>query len=268
MLRGRSGYVRASSACGCIAAHGGLGHQVCTDAVISMQRVSSKQDFNWLTVSWPYAPCESPEGTPVPRANELWRPNAWANRRSDTIRGACVALSGHGRRNPRCGFAARLTTICHNIAKRETHIYKGKPHSALCPPRKGAAQGAIWVRACPGTLKLIASIGQPVLVPGSMDRVVHLRWHSGRRWKNSLAAPCHGAGRQMSRSQARKNVHGASLRDQLNTNDILIETGSLAGLAEEAPQAYKDVSAVVETVHQAGLAHKVARTRPLAVIKG
>jgi len=242
----------------------GLGHQVCTDAVSSMQRVISRQGLQLVDRELAYAPCESPEGRQYLAAMNCAANYAWANRQVMTHRvRACFTQVMGG--ETRDADLRLVYDVCHNIAKRETHVYKGK-RIVLCVHRKGATRA--FGPGLPQVPEAYRSVGQPVLVPGSMGTESYICVGTQAAMENSFGSACHGAGRQMSRSQARKNVHGASLRDQLNTNDILIETGSLAGLAEEAPQAYKDVSAVVETVHQAGLAHKVARTRPLAVIKG
>ena len=111
-------------------------------------------------------------------------------------------------------------------------------------------------------------IGQPVLVPGSMGTASWVLVGTAGSMERSFGSTCHGAGRKMSRSQAKKSIWGEELRTELEGRGIHVRAGSLPGLAEEAPQAYKDVDAVVETVANAGIARKVARLRPVAVIKG
>jgi tRNA-splicing ligase RtcB len=111
-------------------------------------------------------------------------------------------------------------------------------------------------------------IGQPVLAPGSMGTASWVLLGTEESMAQTFGSTCHGAGRAMSRSQAKKSVRGAELRTQLEEAGIYVRTGNLTGLAEEAPQAYKDVDQVIEVVHGAGIAKKVARLRPLAVIKG
>jgi tRNA-splicing ligase RtcB len=112
------------------------------------------------------------------------------------------------------------------------------------------------------------AIGQPVLVPGSMGTASWVLVGTQVSMERSFGSSCHGAGRVMSRSRAKKMVRGEELREQLLAQGIHIRAGSLPGLAEEAPQAYKDVDMVVETVAGAGIARKVARLRPVAVVKG
>jgi tRNA-splicing ligase RtcB len=112
------------------------------------------------------------------------------------------------------------------------------------------------------------SIGQPVLIPGSMGTSSFVLAGGAKSFERSLGSACHGAGRRLSRRAARKQVRGRELQDQLQERGIFIKAGSLSGIAEEAPQAYKDVNMVVESVHQNGLAKKVAKLTPLAVIKG
>ena len=111
-------------------------------------------------------------------------------------------------------------------------------------------------------------IGQPVLVPGSMGTASWVLLGTAGSMAQTFGSTCHGAGRMMSRTQAKKNIWGADLRDELEAGGIHVRAGSLPGLAEEAPAAYKDVDRVVEVVHGAGIAKKVARIVPVAVIKG
>ena len=141
--------------------------------------------------------------------------------------------------------------IAHNMGKIETHQVAGHAQK-VCVHRKGATRA--FGPHAPELPPDYAAIGQPVLVPGSMA--------------HSWGSTCHGAGRVMSRSKARQSVRGDRLRQELETDGIRVRANSMPGLAEEAPQAYKDVDLVVETVAQAGIARKVARLRPVAVIKG
>jgi tRNA-splicing ligase RtcB (3'-phosphate/5'-hydroxy nucleic acid ligase) len=111
-------------------------------------------------------------------------------------------------------------------------------------------------------------IGQPVLVPGSMGTMSFVLVGTEGSMTQTFGSTCHGAGRTMSRSAAKRQVHGGQLKDQLERQGIIIRAGSMKGLAEEAPSAYKDVDNVVRVVQGAGIARKVARLRPMAVIKG
>ncbi|MFN2281164.1 MAG: RtcB family protein, partial [Anaerolineales bacterium] len=155
--------------------------------------------------------------------------------------------------------------VAHNIGKIETHLIAGK-QIKVCVHRKGATRAF-----GPGSPELPSeyrSIGQPVLVPGSMGTSSWVLHGTEEAMQRSLGSCCHGAGRVMSRSQAKKRIWGEDLRRELEMRGIKIRAGSMAGLAEEAPQAYKDVDQVVETVIQAGIAAPVARLKPLVVIKG
>jgi tRNA-splicing ligase RtcB len=151
------------------------------------------------------------------------------------------------------------------MGKIETHVIDGEPLK-VCVHRKGATRAF-----GPGSPELPAeyrAIGQPVLVPGSMGTASWVLVGTETSMKRSFGSTCHGAGRVMSRRKAKKQVRGDKLRQQLESQGIRIRAGSMAGLAEEAPQAYKDVDEVVETVVGAGIASKVARLRPVAVVKG
>jgi tRNA-splicing ligase RtcB len=155
--------------------------------------------------------------------------------------------------------------VAHNIGKIETHVIQGKD-TEVCVHRKGATRAF-----GPGAKDLppeYRKIGQPVLVPGSMGTSSWVLQGTEGAMQRSLGSCCHGAGRVMSRSKAKKTIRGEDLRARLENQGITIRAGSMAGLAEEAPAAYKDVDAVVDTVVQAGIAVPVARLKPLVVIKG
>jgi tRNA-splicing ligase RtcB len=159
----------------------------------------------------------------------------------------------------------QIYDICHNMGKIETHWIAGEKLK-VCVHRKGATRAF-----GPGSPELpgeYQAIGQPVLVPGSMGTASWVLVGTEDSMARSFGSSCHGAGRVMSRHAAKRAVRGEKLRDQLESDGIRIRAGSLAGLAEEAPQAYKDVDQVVQTVTGAGIARKVARLRPLVVIKG
>ena len=151
------------------------------------------------------------------------------------------------------------------MAKIETHDIGGHPVD-LCVHRKGATRAFGPNSAdLPGIYR---SVGQPVLVPGSMGTASWVLIGTSSAMSHTFGSTCHGAGRTMSRKKARKTVHGRGLRDELESAGIYIRAGSMPGLAEEAPVAYKDVDRVVDVVHGAGIANKVARLKPVAVIKG
>jgi tRNA-splicing ligase RtcB len=151
------------------------------------------------------------------------------------------------------------------MGKIETHTIDGKAIK-VCVHRKGATRAF-----GPGSEDLppeYRAIGQPVLVPGSMGTASWVLLGTEASMRCSFGSSCHGAGRTMSRAQAKKRVRGEDLRKLLESKGIHIRAGSMAGLAEEAPEAYKDVDEVVETVIGAGIARKVARLTPVVVVKG
>ncbi|GAF82933.1 unnamed protein product, partial [marine sediment metagenome] len=155
--------------------------------------------------------------------------------------------------------------VAHNVAKIEEHVVDGRKMK-LCIHRKGATRA--FGPGHPAITAAYRDVGQPVLVPGDMGTASYVLVGTSDAMEESFGTCCHGAGRKMSRAAARKRIHGRTLRSELEARGIHVRAGSLAGLAEEAPDAYKDIDDVVQVVHGAGLARKVARLRPLAVMKG
>jgi tRNA-splicing ligase RtcB len=155
--------------------------------------------------------------------------------------------------------------IAHNMGKIETHQVGGEAVK-VCVHRKGATRA--FGPGFEGLPARYRPFGQPVLVPGSMGTASWVLLGTKGSMELSFGSTCHGAGRRMSRHQAKRSVRGDRLRTELEDRGIEIRAGSLPGLAEEAPQAYKDVDAVVEVVARVGIATKVARLRPVAVVKG
>jgi tRNA-splicing ligase RtcB len=151
------------------------------------------------------------------------------------------------------------------MGKIETHVIEGE-RIKVCVHRKGATRA--FGPGFQGLPEEYRPIGQPVFVPGSMGTASWVLVGTQGSMERSFGSTCHGAGRVMSRSQAKKKVRGEELRAQLESEGIRVRAGSMGGLAEEAPQAYKDVDDVIETVSGAGIARKVARLVPVAVIKG
>jgi tRNA-splicing ligase RtcB len=151
------------------------------------------------------------------------------------------------------------------MAKIEIHTV-GKKRIRLCVHRKGATRA--FGPGSPEIPSVYRDVGQPVLVPGSMGTASWVLAGTETAMEKTFGSCCHGAGRVLSRSQAKKRIRGAALREELEATGIHVCASSMSGLAEEAPQAYKDVDQVVAVVHEAGIAEKVARLVPLAVIKG
>jgi len=242
----------------------GLGHQVCTDYVQSFQNAVRKYGIDLPDRELVCAPMDSPEGQAYMGAMRAAANFAFVNRQ---------LLAHSARRAFEETFASKTSNwhlhqvydIGHNMGKLETHEVDGK-QIRVCVHRKGATRA--FGPGSPGLPPEYQKIGQPVIIPGSMGTASWVLVGTEESMKRSFGSSCHGAGRVMSRSKAKKEVQGDVLRRELERRGIKVRAGSLPGLAEEAPSAYKDVDMVVETVSKAGIAKKVARLKPLAVIKG
>lgn len=242
----------------------GLGHQVCSDYVQVMGPASRKYGYSLPDRQLACAPAESPEGRDYFAAMAGAANYAWANRQiiMDRVRGAFEKTLGKREGELKMNL---VYDVAHNIAKFERHRVGGG-EKTLCVHRKGATRAFP-----PGHPELPAhyrSCGQPVLIPGDMGSCSFLLAGTAGAMAETWGSTCHGAGRVMSRTAARKLIRGRDLLAELKAKGIEVMTGSMANLPEEAPRAYKDVSRVVEVVHRAGLSRKVARMRPLGVIKG
>jgi len=242
----------------------GFGHQVCSDYVNRFQQVIHKYGINLPDRELVCAPLSSPEGQDYLAAMKAAANYAFANRQ---------VLTYHIRRSFEEVLAGKVKNhhvfqvydIAHNMAKIEEHKINGRKVK-VCVHRKGATRA--FGPGSPVLPSVYRSIGQPVLVPGSMGTASWVLLGTKGSMNQTFGSTCHGAGRMMSRSKAKKTVWGAELREELEAGGIHIRAGSMSGLAEEAPIAYKDVDRVVDVVHGAGIAKKVARLVPLAVIKG
>lgn len=242
----------------------GFGHQICTDYVRDFQSVVQRYNIQLPDRELVCAPMDSPEGKAYMGAMAAAANFAFANRQ---------LLAYHARQAFEETLAGRVKNwhlhqvydIAHNMGKMESHTVEGK-RLKVCVHRKGATRA--FGPGTPGLPGEFQKIGQPVLVPGSMGTASWVLVGTEGSMARSFGSTCHGAGRTMSRSKAKKTVRGSELRAELEAHGIHVQAGSLPGLAEEAPQAYKDVDEVVETVARAGIARKVARLRPVAVVKG
>ena len=245
----------------------GLGHQICTDYVQEFQAAVRRYGIELPDRELVCAPMDSPEGQAYLGAMRAAANFAFANRQilAHSIRRAFEeAFTG----KVGAQYIAPLHQvydICHNMGKIETHEVNGK-RIKVCVHRKGATRAF-----GPGSYGLppeYQQTGQPVLVPGSMGTASWVLSGTEMSMLRSWGSSCHGAGRTMSRARAKHEIRGDDLRRDLEERGIQVRAGSMSGFAEEAPQAYKDVDAVVETVTAAQIARKVARLRPLAVVKG
>jgi tRNA-splicing ligase RtcB (3'-phosphate/5'-hydroxy nucleic acid ligase) len=242
----------------------GLGHQVCTDYVQEFQGAVKRYGIDLPDRELVCAPMDSPEGQAYLGAMRAAANFAFANRQ---------LLAFSARRAFEEIFAGKMKgwqlsqvyDIAHNMGKVETHLVEGE-RIKVCVHRKGATRA--FGPGSPGLPMEFQKTGQPVLVPGSMGTASWVLAGTEMSMERSWGSSCHGAGRTMSRAKAKHDIRGDRLRSELEEQGIRVRAGSLSGLAEEAPAAYKDVDAVVETVTSAGIARKVARLRPVAVVKG
>jgi len=244
----------------CVMIHSGsrgLGHQICTDHVRAMEKAMRRHSISVPDRQLACAPAGSPEGRAYLAAMAAAANYGRANRQLLT-EAARRAFRGV------CGTDLELVyDVSHNLAKIETHRVDGTARR-LCVHRKGATL-ALPPRH-PDLPEDLADVGQPVLIPGSMGTASYVL--AGVAANPAFNSTCHGAGRLHSRHQAAKAVSGRELRDRLEGAGIAVRGASWRGLAEETPEAYKDVDAVVAAAEGAGLCRTVARLVPLGVVKG
>jgi tRNA-splicing ligase RtcB (3'-phosphate/5'-hydroxy nucleic acid ligase) len=235
----------------------GLGHQVCTDYVRDMDAVMRRHDITLPDRELACAPFRSPEGQRYFAAMCAAANFAFANRQAIThaVRQAFAQTLGTG-----VGLDV-VYDVAHNMAKLETH--RGRE---LVVHRKGATRA--FGPANPETPARYRAIGQPVLIPGSMGTASYVLVGTDAALDRSFGSCCHGAGRAMSRHAARAAQSGGEVRRGLEALGIVVTGAGNRELAEEAPHAYKDVERVVDVVHAAGLARRVARLVPVGVLKG
>jgi tRNA-splicing ligase RtcB (3'-phosphate/5'-hydroxy nucleic acid ligase) len=237
----------------------GLGHQVCTDYVRLMDAVQVRYGIVVPDRQLTCAPQSSPEGRVYLAAMAGAANFAWANRHAmaHAVREAVRTILG----DAAAEGTRQVYDVAHNVAKVELHGGR-----QLLVHRKGAT------RAFPaGSEEIPAAyrgVGQPVFIPGSMGTSSYVLAGQPGSMERSFGTTCHGAGRRMSRTRARKQITGSRLRRELEEQGIVVRCPSNKGLAEEAPFAYKDVNRVVEVVERAGLARRVARLVPIGVVKG
>ena len=242
----------------------GLGHQVADDYVKEMVRAMTKYGLELPDRQLACSPVKSPEGQAYLAAMRCAANYAWANRQCIThwVREAFCRVLG------KCEADAGLELIydvAHNIAKIEEHEVNGQKQT-LCVHRKGATRA--FPAGHPDVPAKYSRIGQPVIIPGDMGRTSYVLVGTELAMKETFGSTCHGAGRLQSRTAAKRQLSGRDVLQSLQSRGITIRAGSLAGLAEEAPQAYKDVTDVVRIAHNAGISKIVARTRPIGVVKG
>ncbi|MBI2775163.1 RtcB family protein [Candidatus Dependentiae bacterium] len=239
----------------------GLGHQTCTDYVRQFMPLLPKWNIQLPDKELVCAPFKSPEGQEYFAAMQASANFAWANRHliGHWVRQAWQEVLGDN------AHLNLVYDVSHNMGKKEKHEVDGSMLDLLVH-RKGATR-SFGAERSEVPVKYRA-VGQPVLIPGTMGTASYVLVGTNKGMELSFGSSCHGAGRKMSRFAAKKSVRGSALRGQLESKGIIVRCDSDVGLAEEAPSAYKDVEEVVNVVHDAGIAKKVARLVPIAVIKG
>ena len=240
----------------------GLGHQVATDYLRIMMNAMEQYGIKLPDRELACVPFNSSEGQSYFKAMCAAANFAWCNREIITWEARKAWSNVFG---PKGGNLQLLYDIAHNIAKIETHQVDGQEQKVIVH-RKGATRAfGAGFEELPMAFR---HIGQPVMIPGSMGTASYILVGNQNSMILSFGSSCHGAGRRLSRRAAKRQVNAPSLKAELLERGIHIEAGSYKGIAEEAPIAYKDVNQVVETVDKAGIALKVAKLRPVAVIKG
>jgi len=258
----------------------GLGHQVCTDFLARMGAAMKKYNITLPDRQLACVPIQSPEGQSYLGAMNAAANFAWANRQAIThfVRQAFAQLFGK---------SARLRVVydvAHNIAKRERHIvaplsWRVTPPSSPAPfPSKDAREREVLVHrkgatrafppGHPETPDRYRSVGQPVLIPGSMGTASWVLVGAEKAMQQTFGSVCHGAGRMLSRTAAKRGRDIQKVKEELEQKGIFVRSESRDGILEEIPEAYKDVDEVVEVVSAAGLARKAARLVPIGVLKG
>ncbi len=242
----------------------GLGYQVCDDYLEVMLRASRRYGIDLPDRQLVCAPLDSPEAERYLGAMRAAANFAFANRQMMGHRVREAFSSVLGRSSEELGLGL-VYDVAHNIAKFERHLVDGRERT-LCVHRKGATRAFP-----PGHRELgptYRDLGQPVFIPGDMGRYSYVLLGTEGAYAETFGSTCHGAGRKMSRRQAKKTARNRNLREEFDELGIQVRASSFATVAEEIPDAYKDVAEVVDVVHRAGIGRKVARLKPMGVLKG
>jgi tRNA-splicing ligase RtcB (3'-phosphate/5'-hydroxy nucleic acid ligase) len=236
----------------------GLGHQVCTDYVKRMDAAMRRYGIDLPDRQLACAPASSPEGSAYLAAMAAAANFAWANRQAiaDAVRSAIARVLGRASAEG----TQQVYDVAHNVAKVEHHSGR-----ELLVHRKGATRA--FPAGSSEIPEVYRAVGQPVFIPGSMGTSSFVLAGQPGSIELAFGSTCHGAGRRLSRTGARKQISGVELRRELETRGIVVRSPSNKGLAEEAPLAYKDVERVVGVVERAGLSRRVAQLIPIGVIK-
>jgi tRNA-splicing ligase RtcB (3'-phosphate/5'-hydroxy nucleic acid ligase) len=242
----------------------GLGHQVCDDYLAKLVKHVDRLGLNLPDRQLACAYIQSPEGRQYLAAMACAANYAWANRQM-LMHWTGEALEQALGLSPRVLGMRLVYDVCHNIAKIEEHLVDGKKMS-LCVHRKGATRA--FPAGHPALPAKYRKTGQPVLIPGDMGTGSYVLVGTQKAMEETFGSTCHGAGRVMSRAAAIKASRGRSIRREMEDRGVLVMAAAKGTLAEEIPEAYKDIDEVVNVVHGAGLSRKVAKLRAIGCIKG
>jgi len=242
----------------------GVGHQICTDYLVVMDHVVKRTGLEIPDRQLSCAPLDSKEGMDYLAALACAGNYALSNRQA-LMHWVRHSFERYFKSSERKLGMDLLYDVSHNIARMESHELDGR-QARLCVHRKGAT--ASFPAGHPELPPAFKDIGQPVIIPGDMGTNSYVLVGTDSAMSESFGSTCHGAGRTMSRSKARKTISGRELKQRLESQGILVMAEKESLLAEEAPEAYKDVSRVVNVCEGAGLSRKVAMLRPMAVLKG
>lgn len=239
----------------------GLGHQVCTDFLKVMNEAMPRYEISLPDRQLACVPLRSPEARDYLGAMAAAANFAWANRQAITH----FTRAAFGRLFGDATHVRVVYDVAHNIAKRETHRV-GDSERDVVVHRKGATRS--FPAGSPEIPASYKTAGQPVLIPGSMGTASYILVGTDRAMEETFGTVCHGAGRAMSRTAAKRGRDARVETKKLEDQGIILRAETRDGILEEIPEAYKDIDAVVDVVHNAGLARKVARLRPMGVVKG
>ncbi|MGD8703323.1 MAG: RtcB family protein [Desulfosarcina sp.] len=242
----------------------GLGYQVCDDSLAFMAKHVKTLGIHLPDRQLACAMINSSAGERYFAAMACAANYAWANRQIllHRARETFQQVMGMG---PRELAMHQVYDICHNIAKRETHLLEGRQRT-VCVHRKGATRA--FPPGHPDVCEAYRHVGQPILIPGDMGTASYVLAGTQAAMQESFGSTCHGAGRVLSRKAAKKRSKGRAIHRELADKGILVKWTGRSTLAEEMPDAYKDINQVVDAVHGAGISKKVAKLRPICVIKG
>jgi tRNA-splicing ligase RtcB len=242
----------------------GLGYQVCDDYLDTMLRAAKRYNIDLPDKQLVCAPLDSDEARRYLGAMRAAANYAFTNRQmmAHRVREAFQTVLDRGAGDLGMGL---VYDVAHNIAKFEKHRVEGRERT-LCVHRKGATRA--FPPGHPDVSSAYKDLGQPVFIPGDMGRYSYVLLGTQGAYDETFGSTCHGAGRRMSRRQAKKSSRSRKLREEFEEKGIQVRASSFGTVAEEVPEAYKDVAGVVDVVDGAGIGRKVVRLRPLGVLKG